>query len=151
MKQKENTRLDTREFELPETIFVRDLDNRVFQSIALQSLSTIDGISLVEGNFLGNLLHSEAIKGVSVEQDLNNHSVALRIELNIRYGVSIPQKADEIQNKISEEITKLTGLHVSQVHLVFKNVVPESKVKEFFSPTQVVEDNGIREEFSDEF
>lgn len=151
MKQKENTRLDTREFELPETLFVRDLDNRVFQSIALQCLSTIDGISLVEGNFLGNLLHSEAIKGVTVEQDLNHHSVTLRIELNIRYGVSIPQKADEIQNKIAEEITKLTGLHVSQVHLVFKNVVPESKVKEFFSPTQVVEDNGIREEFSDEF
>ena len=41
------SKLDTKEFELPETIFSRDLENRVFQSIALQSLSEIDGISLV--------------------------------------------------------------------------------------------------------
>jgi uncharacterized alkaline shock family protein YloU len=127
-------KVDTREIELPDTLFVRDIENRVFQAIALQCLARIPDVSLVEGNLIDNLLArggAERIKGVTVEQDSKNRSVKLKVEVNVRYGVSIPEKAEQIQLKVAEEITKFTGLHVAAVHVVFKGVyAPEETAPE---------------------
>lgn len=125
-------KVDTQEFEIPETVFIRDIENRVFQGIVLQCLSQIEGISLVEGNFIDNIFGrtaQEGIKGITAEQDNKNRSVNIKVEVNVGYGISIPQKAEEIQTKISNEITQLTGLHVSYIHVVFKNVLPSDQIK----------------------
>jgi uncharacterized alkaline shock family protein YloU len=122
---KKNQDVDQKEYDLPETVFVRDIEDRVFKSIALQTISKIEGVSLDGGSFLDHLFGRDkvdAIKGVQVVQDSKNHSVSLKVEVKVKYGVAIPEKADEIQNKVSEEITSLTGLHVNGVHVVFKNV-----------------------------
>ncbi|MCX6987121.1 MAG: Asp23/Gls24 family envelope stress response protein [Chlamydiae bacterium] len=118
--------IDTKEVELPDTVFIRDIEGKVFQSIAVQCLSGIDGVAPLEGSFLDSLLGRdsiESLRGVCVEQDPKNHSVALKIELNVAYGVSIPQKAEEVQMKILEQISSYTGLHVSRVHVIFKNLI----------------------------
>ena len=119
--------LDTKELELPETIFVRDIESKVFQSIAMQCLAKIEGVAVLEGNLIDSLLGRdpfERVKGISVEQDQKTHSVNVRVEVNVAYGVSIPDKADEIQTKIAHETARLTGLHVASVHVVFKNLIP---------------------------
>lgn len=151
-------KVDTKEFELPETVFIRDIENRVFQSIVLQCLSQIEGISLVEGNFIDHLLgrSSEGVKGIQAEQDDKNQSVNIKVEVNILYGISIPEKAEEIQTKIADEITKLTGLHVASVHVVFKNVISMEQASKLNQqnlnqgPPHVMESN-LEEEYSDEF
>ena len=125
-KKFETTRVDTKEFELPETVYVRDIENRVFQAIVLQCLAKVKDISLVEGNFIDHIFgrsRIEGLKGINAEQDNKTHSVKIRVEVNVSYGVSIPDKADEIQEKVAEEVTRLTGLHVACVHVVFKNLI----------------------------
>lgn len=152
-------KVDTKEFELPETVFIRDIENRVFQGIVLQCLATIEGITLVEGNFIDNILGRsgvENLKGIISEQDNKTHSVKIKVEINICYGNSIPEKAEEIQTKIADEITKLTGLHVSCVHVVFKNVVPYDQMKRMIGPLPSAQPpmatgSSIEEEYSDEF
>lgn len=161
-KKMPTKRVDTKEFELPETLFVRDVENKVFQGIVLQCLSKVDGIALVEGNFIDNILGRtalESVKGIYIDQDNKNHSVGVRIEVNICYGYSIPEKAEEIQTICAEEITKLTGLHVSSVHVVFKNVVLSDPMnKNFLSesalsvpPATLLGGSNIEEEYNDEF
>lgn len=125
-------KVDTKEFELPETLFVSDIDTKVFQGIVLQCLSQIEGIALVEGTFIDNLLGRstpEVGSGIHSEQDNKNHCVSIKIEVNIQYGLSIPAKAEEIQSKVVEEITRLTGLRVAAVHVVFKNIIPLDSTK----------------------
>lgn len=120
--------MDEKELELPDTVFVWDIENRVFQSIALQCLAEIEGIGLLEGNLFDALLGRDCgdrVKGIHVEQEQKNHAVSVRVEVNIMYGVCIPEKAEEIQFKITEEISRLTGLRVGSVHVVFKNVIPK--------------------------
>mgnify|MGYP000234530260 CR=1 FL=1 len=148
-------KVDTKEFELPETLFIRDVENRVFQGIVLQCLSQIEGITLVEGNFIDNILGRgavEGVKGIYSEQDNKNHSVSIKIEVNICYGYSIPEKAEEIQTIIAEEITKLTGLHVSCVHVVFKSIISPEQAK-LGGPVvpPVLTNTNIEEEYNDEF
>jgi uncharacterized alkaline shock family protein YloU len=118
--------IDTKEIELPETVFIRDIESRVFQSITVQCLSKISGVSLLEGTFIDSLLgrdSSERIKGIHVDQDSKNHSVQIKVEINVAYGVAIPEKAEEVQQKIAEEVSGFTGLHVGSVHVVFKNLI----------------------------
>lgn len=118
--------MDTREIELPETVFIRDIDTRVFQAIALQCLAKIEGIGLLEGNLFDSLLGREVerVKGIHVVQDQKKHSIEVRVEINVLYGVNIPEKAEEVQEKLAEEMSKWTGLHVSSVHVIFKDLIP---------------------------
>lgn len=117
--------MDAREIELPETVFIRDIETRVFQAIALQCLAKIEGISLLEGNLFDSLLGRDLdrVKGIYVEQDQKQHSVDIRVEINILYGLSIPEKAEEVQTKLVEEISRWSGLHVATVHVIFKNMI----------------------------
>lgn len=124
-------KVDTKEFELPETTFVSDIDTKVFQGIVLQTLSEVDGIALTQGNFITNMLGRggpEINGGIHSEQDSRTHSVSIKIEVNVRYGVIIPEKAEEIQSKVVEAITRLTGLRVAAVHVFFKNVIPSDQL-----------------------
>jgi uncharacterized alkaline shock family protein YloU len=117
--------IDTKEIVLPETVFIRDIESRVFQSIAVQCLSRIDGVALLEGNFIDSLLgrdSNESVRGIYVQQDPKNHSVSLKLEINVAYGICIPEKAEEVQMKILQELSSCTGLHVASVHVVFKNL-----------------------------
>jgi len=116
------------EYEFADTVFVRDIESRVFQAIAFKCLMGIEGVELMGGNILDSLLGRESpdrIKGISVDQDQKNHSVNIKIEVNISYGLSIPEKAEEIQAKVTQEICRLTGLHVGSVHVVFKGLISQ--------------------------
>ena len=125
--------LDTKEIDLPDTVFVRDIESRVFQSITIKCVADIEGVALLEGNLIDNLLGREGverIKGIYIEQDSKNHAVSIKLEVNVVYGISLPEKAEEIQTKLVKEITRWTGLHVACIHVVFKNILPESNLME---------------------
>lgn len=124
--------MDAREIELPNTVFIRDIESRVLQGIVLQILSKIENIGLIEGNLFDSLLGRDLdrVKGIHVEQEQKGKSVSVRIEINIVYGISIPEKSEEIHLKLSEEITRWTGLHVSSVHVVFKDLISPMPVQE---------------------
>ncbi len=121
--------IDKKELQLPETTFSRDIESKVFQAIVFKCLAKIEGISLPGGSLIDSLLGREASErytGIFVEQDQKEHSIAVKLEVNIQYGLSIPEKAEEIQSKVIEEVSKLTGLHVSCVHVIFKNLIVET-------------------------
>ena len=59
-------------------------------------------------------------------------------EVNVEYGLPLPEKAEEIQTKISHEISRLTGLHVSTIHVVFKNlIIPGPEVEQVEEPSLI--------------
>ncbi len=123
--KEDSSKVDTKELELPETLFSRDIETKVIQVIILQALSKIEGVGLLEGNLIDTLFGREVerIKGIYVEQDSKNHLVKVNVEIKIDYDISIPEKTEEIQNSIVEEITRLTGLHVAAVHVIVKGLI----------------------------
>jgi len=54
----------------------------------------------------------------------------VKVEVNVAYGISIPDKAEEIQARLAQEISRLTGLHVGCVHVVFKNLISSQDLLE---------------------
>lgn len=112
------------ELDYPDTTFVRDIENRVFQTIVAQVLSETPGVASVEGNIFDSIFGHEKIKGITVEQKSKSQSVSVKIEVNMAFGTKIPAKCEEIQSKVIQAITDLTGLHVSHVHVIVKGVIP---------------------------
>ena len=144
--------IDTKEIDIPETIYIRDIETRVFQSITIKCLSGIEGIALLEGTLMDNLLGREGlerIKGIYVEQDPKNRSVSIKVELNVYYGISLPEKSAEIQDRIVSEITRLTGLYVSSVHVVFKNLMLEKPRLEDQAQEDELESPSLEEEMEE--
>lgn len=143
--------MDAREIELPDTVFIRDIETRVFQGIVVQALAKITGIGLLEGNLFDSLLgrEIESVKGIHVEQDQKKHSVDIRVEINIAYGVAIPEKAEEIQTCLVEEVSRWTGLHVATVHVIFKDIIhlPEANVESSSSEGTAQEAGEFEEAF----
>jgi len=137
-------KLDRKELNLPDTVFIRDIETRVFQAIVLQCLAKIKGVGLLEGNLFDSLLGREVehVKGIHVEQDQKQHSVVVRVEINIAYGMSIPEKAEEVQSKIVEEISRWSGLHVASVHVIFKDLIahPSGESEKTMDSAVVVEE-----------
>ena len=158
----ENTQypeIDSKELNFADTVFVRDIETRVFQTITIKCLSNIEGIALLGGTIFDNLLGREGverIKGIHVEQDSKSHSVNIKIELNVAYGISIPEKSEEIQTKLVDNIVKLTGLHVASVHIIFKNVLPQEDLEAILAtkipePVKEVEDSEVSDEALNEY
>jgi uncharacterized alkaline shock family protein YloU len=149
--------LDTKEFELPDTVFIRDIESRVFQGIVLQGLAKIEGVALIEGNLIDNLLgrdNLDGIRGIHVDQDQKNHSVNIKVDINVAYDVCIPEKAEEIQTKIAEDVSRLTGLHVGCVHVVFKNLISiKDSLEELLDRPTQLEKHPVTavDEYSDDF
>ena len=137
-------KVDKKEFELPQTVFSRDIETRVIQVIILYCLGKINGVGLLEGNLIDTLFGREVerVKGIHVEQDNKNHSLKVHVEINVDYGVVIPEKAEEVQNKIVQEITSLTGLHVAAVHVVIKGLIPpkENKEEKIYTPSLLTQE-----------
>lgn len=126
--------IDPKEVILPETLFIRDIDTKVFQSIIFECLKKIEGIAPVEGSLIETFLggeKGEKLKGIHVDQDEKNHSVKVRVDVLVAYGISIPEKAEEIQNKIVQEVSHWTGLHVSSVHVMFKGLITKAHEDSF--------------------
>lgn len=125
-------KLDKKEFELPQTVFSRDIETRVIQIIILYCLGKIEGVGLLEANLIDTLFGREAerVKGIHVEQDSKNCQIKVNIEITVAYGICIPEKAEEVQNQVVQEITRLTGLHVASVHVVIKGIIPPKQSAE---------------------
>lgn len=144
--------IDAKEIDIPETVFIRDVESRVFQAITVKCLAGIEGISLLEGTLFDNLLGREGIeriKGIYVEQDSKNHSVNIKTELNVAYGISIPEKAEEIQNKLVQDISLYTGLHVASVHVVFKNLILDPSLENFIQKNKEKQIKELTEEVNE--
>ena len=128
MPEKRAHQLDPQEFELPETTYSHEIENKVFRGIILNILAQSPGVAPLEGSFLETFIgRVDTVKGITIEQDAKSHSVNVTIEIGIQYGVHIPKKAEELQNRISEAITAMTGMRVGCVHIVFRELAREGK------------------------
>jgi uncharacterized alkaline shock family protein YloU len=145
---------DTKEFDFPETVFISDIDPKLLQGIALQCLAKIDGVAVVEGTFIDSIFgRGGTEKGASIhaEQDSKNQTVSIKVEVNIRYGVSIPQKAEEIHSKLVKEITELTGLHVASVQVLFRGLIPDTTANALQNLSAIRHDALEEPAYSDDF
>lgn len=147
----EKKRVDQKEFDLPETVYIHDIDNQAIQNIVAQILSRIPGVHLSHESLMESFLGKKSLsstKGIHVEQDPKAKCVKIRIELVVDYGISIPEISQAIYDEVAKEVPELTGLPISQIHLLYKDVrTPKSE----YSSLEKTSSSDSKSEYNDSF
>ncbi len=97
----------------------------VVASIAGLAATEVEGVDSLAGTvskeIAGKLGMKNAQRGVRV--DVVDKNVSVYISLNLKYGFSIPDVSEQVQNKVKAAIENMTGLSVTLVNIKIAGIV----------------------------
>ena len=113
------------------------LASGVIATIVRRAACSIPGVIRISGNSLvdniAEFVGSRRVLDRSIQIEINRSTVAVTLSINICYGVSLPKIAAEVQRAVSNQIQELTGLDVSQVNVIIRemeDVAPDEESEE---------------------
>lgn len=85
----------------------------------------VEGVDSMDGGWSGAIIARMGIRDLSrgVKIAIEDGNVTVDLTLNVKYGYSIPEISKEVQNKVSQAIESMTGLHVQDVNIKIAGVV----------------------------
>lgn len=104
----------------------------VIEILAKLSTLEIDGVVDLSGGFTGEIReflgrNKNVAKGIKVE--LGEKDVTIDVSVIIKYGFTILDVAERIQENIKDTIESITGLHVTEVNVHINGIQFEEDVE----------------------
>lgn len=101
--------------------------DEVVAIIAGLAATEVEGVASMAGNITNELVGKLGMKNLSrgVKVEVLEGVVSVRLALNIRYGYSIPETSQKVQEKVKTAIENMTGLEVADVNISIADVVLE--------------------------
>ncbi|MFS0780991.1 Asp23/Gls24 family envelope stress response protein [Bacillus sp. 1P06AnD] len=107
----------------------------VIEVIAGIAASEVDGIAQMRGNFATGVVEKLGKKnhGKGVKVELSEDGVKVEIYCMVKFGVSIPKVAQEVQDNIRQALLNMTAIEAEEVNIhvvgvVFDNAKAEPEV-----------------------
>lgn len=93
--------------------------DEVVAIIAGLAATEVAGVSSMAGNITNELVGKLGMKNLSkgVKVDVTEEHVSVDLSLNIKYGYSIPEVSENVQEKVKTAIENMTGLTVLDVNI----------------------------------
>ena len=109
------------------TIGTVQIADEVVAIIAGLAATEVDGVVSMAGNITNDTVGKLGMKNLSrgVKVEVLEGVVSVRLALNIRYGYSIPETCQKVQEKVKAAIENMTGLEVADVNVSIADVVLE--------------------------
>ncbi len=96
----------------------------VISQIASEAICEIEGVAKLSNNFRNNIYKLLGRKmdtpGIKVSTD--NNQVKLDVFVIIRYGVSIPEIANKIQENVKVAVEKMTNLSLLDINVNIQGI-----------------------------
>ena len=101
----------------------------VVAAIAALAATEIDGVYSMAGNITNELVGKLGMKNLSkgVKVEVTEEHVSVNMALNLKYGYSIPDVCEKVQEKVKSAIENMTGLTVLDVNIKIAGVSMEEK------------------------
>lgn len=108
-----------------DTIGEVKIADEVIAIIAGISATEVEGVDSMVGGLRGEIISRMGLKNLSkgVKIEIAEEHVSVDLTLNIKYGYSIPEVSSKVQDKVSQAIENMTGLHVLDVNIKIAGVV----------------------------
>lgn len=109
------------------------INHSVVASIVRLAALEVSGVAAVGGGFVDGIAEIFSKKGdergVRVEEDeVGDYRIEIRVILS--FGVELAATASQVQQRIAEQIEKMTSKNVARVDVVIDGVRTEEEVKE---------------------
>ena len=101
----------------------------VVAMIASLAAAEVEGVSALVGNITNELVGKLGMKNLSkgVKVEVTEEHVSVNMALNLKYGYSIPDVCEKVQEKVKNAIENMTGLTVLDVNIKIAGVSLEEK------------------------
>lgn len=103
--------------------------DEVVAIIAGLAATEVDGVASMAGNITNELVSKLGMKNLSkgVKVEVTEEHVSVNMALNLKYGYSIPDVCEKVQEKVKSAIENMTGLTVLDVNIKIAGVSMEEK------------------------
>ena len=103
--------------------------DEVVAIIAGLAATEVDGVDSMAGNITNELVGKLGMKNLSkgVKVEVTEEHVSVNMALNLKYGNSIPDVCEKVQEKVKNAIENMTGLTVLDVNIKIAGVSLEEK------------------------
>ena len=103
--------------------------DEVVAIIAGLAATEVDGVDSMAGNITNELVGKLGMKNLSkgVKVEVTEENVSVNMALNLKYGYSIPDVCEKVQEKVKNAIENMTGLTVLDVNIKIAGVSLEEK------------------------
>lgn len=93
--------------------------DEVVAVIAGLAAMEIEGVASMAGNATRELISKLGVKSLSkgVKVEMVDESVTVYVALNLKYGYSIVDVSEKVQEKIKSTVESMTGLQVADVNV----------------------------------
>lgn len=103
----------------------------VVGSIVKKAACSVAGVSRLAGsslvNNLADIVGSRKIFDKAISIDMGENAVKIEVRLVLKYPCNIPETANLVQQMVSAEITKMTGMTVDYVNIIVADLDMEEE------------------------
>lgn len=98
----------------------------VIAAIVMSAAAEVSGLYLPSSgaNFAERFSKKQSPRGIKVEQP--DEGVIIDLKVTADYGINIPSVCKELQEKVAEKVTELTGKKVTAVNVNVTDINTES-------------------------
>ena len=98
--------------------------DEVIACIAGLAATEVEGVDSMAGNVTNDLLTMLRAKNLSkgVRIDIEGDELSVDLKLNVKYGYSIPEISELVQERVKSSLENMTGLHVIRVGISIAGV-----------------------------
>lgn len=87
---------------------------------SVEGVTRLTGSSIVDN--IAEFVGSRKVLDRAIQIEITPDGIAVDLSINIRYGVSLPEIAANVQRTVSERLTEMTSLKVTRVNVVIREM-----------------------------
>lgn len=95
-------------------------------TVIRQAACSVNGVTRITGNSLvdniAEFVGSRKVLDRAIQIKINESSIEVEVAINICYGFALPDIAGNVQQSVAREIHDLTGLSVSHVNVIIREM-----------------------------
>ena len=122
--QMETEKKDTQELSRKEKLGEVKIADEVVVMIAGLAATEVEGVDSMAGNITNELVGKLGMKNLNrgVKISVDDDHVSVELSLNMKYGYSIPDVSEKVQERVRTAIETMTGLTVLEVNIKIAGV-----------------------------
>ena len=122
--QMETEKKDTQELSRKEKLGEVKIADEVVAMIAGLAATKVEGVDSMAGNITNELVGKLGMKNLNrgVKISVDDDHVSVELSLNMKYGYSIPDVSEKVQERVRTAIETMTGLTVLEVNIKIAGV-----------------------------
>ena len=102
------------------------ISRETISGIVRRVACSVDGVTRLTGSSLvdniAEFVGSRKVLDRAIQIEIRPDGIVIDLSINIQYGVSLPETAANVQRTVAGQVEEMTGLKVSQVNVVIREM-----------------------------